>query len=414
MKKIAVLVTLDTKSAEAAYLRELILRRGHQVFIVDIGYGGEPGLEADITAAEVAREGGAAIESLRRSRQRDEAAQVMIKGAVARLGALCRSGQVEGIISIGGMSSAVMASAIMREMPYRIPKLIFTSAASLPSSYRFFGPTGVTVMHSLVEVGGLNRLLKDELARAAGAICGMAEAAASSERPAGSKPLVAMTTNGWVENCARYICKALEEEYEVVRFHATGLPEVVMEKLIEEDYFVAVIDLVPSSITNEKFGGSRISWPRRLEVAGEKGIPQVVAPDLVNVISRVRDTSRELASELKTRKHYFVDELRVLLWLSPGELKEMAPVYAKKLNKAAGPTKFLIPTRGWISIETEGSEFFDPEAVRTFIAELKGNLKPGIEIREVDANIDDPAFARAVVAAFREAVKEKGTGGSCG
>ncbi|MGQ9825015.1 MAG: hypothetical protein ACUVSK_08465 [Desulfotomaculales bacterium] len=236
----------------------------------------------------------------------------------------------------------------------------------------------------------------------------MAEAAASPGRPAEFKPMVAMITNGWVENCARYICKALEEEYEVIRFHATGLPEVVMEKLVEEDYFVGVIDLVPSSITNEKFGGSRISWPRRLEVAGEKGLPQVVAPDLVNMISRVRDTSPELTSELKTRKHYFVDELRVLLWLRPGELKEMAPVYAKKLNKAAGPTKFLIPTRGWISIETEGSEFFDPEAVRTFIAELKRNLKPGIEIREVDANIDDPVFAQAVVAAFREALKEKG------
>ncbi|MGB9904239.1 MAG: hypothetical protein ACPLQO_06180 [Desulfotomaculales bacterium] len=74
-------------------------------------------------------------------------------------------------------------------------------------------------------------------------------------------------------------------------------------------------------------------------------------------------------------------------------LKEIAPVYACKLNKAVGPTKFLVPLHGWNSIETEGSEFYEPEAVRTFIAGLKGNLKPGIEIREVDANIDDTAFA---------------------
>ena len=94
-----------------------------------------------------------------------------------------------------------------------------------------------------------------------------------------------------------------------------------MEKLIEDDYFTAVIDLVPSSITNERFDGSRISWPRRLEVAGEKGVPQVIAPSLVNVISRTRDdTSAALAEEMKQRKYYFMDSLRILLWLTKDEL----------------------------------------------------------------------------------------------
>jgi uncharacterized protein (UPF0261 family) len=409
LKNIVIIVTLDTKAEAATYLKELILSRGYQAFIIDIGCGGEPKLEADITAAEVALAAGAKIENLRRSRERDKVTRTMIEGAMAKLSALCRAGQVEGMVSIGGMSSAVMASSIMKELPYRIPKLIFTSAASLPSSYRLFGPTGITVMHSLVEVGSLNRLLRGELARAAGAICGMAEAMTSSEVEAELKPMVAMSTNGWVENCAQHICKALENEYEVVRYHATGLPEVVMEKLVEENYFRAVIDLVPSSITNERYGGSRISWPRRLEVAGEKGIPQVVAPCLVGVISRTRDTCDELASEIKVRKHYFMDGLRILLWLNAEELKSMAPVYAEKLNKAVGPTKFLIPMRGWLSIETEDSEFYDLKAIQAFAAELKDNLKPEVEVIEVDANIDDPVFARAVIAAFEEVVRLKDT-----
>lgn len=326
----------------------------------------------------------------------------MIRGSVKRLRDLCEAGQVEGFVSLGGVTSAVMASSVMKEMPTLIPKLILTSGASLPGSHRFFGPTGITVMHSLVEIGGLNRLLEEQLSRAAGAICGMVEAKAPVDDRTGQKPAVAMSTNGWVEMCAQRVVKSLERGYEVIRFHATGLPEVVMEKLIEEDYFCAVIDLVPSSITNERFNGSRISWPRRLEVAGEKGLPQVVAPCLVNAISRIRDGSQEQAAEMALRKHYVMDSLRILLWLNAEELKDMAAVYAEKLNRAKGPTKFLIPMKGWASMEAESTGLYDPRTIRGFVDKLKERLKPEVEVREVDANIESAAFAEAVLAAFEE------------
>jgi uncharacterized protein (UPF0261 family) len=216
--------------------------------------------------------------------------------------------------------------------------------------------------------------------------------------------MVAMSAYGYVENCARYISKALGGKYELIPFLANGMPEIVMEKLIEEGFFSGVIDLVPSSITNEKFGGSRISWPRRLEVAGEKGIPQVVAPAGVDTISRTGLSAEELAPELKIRKHYSMDALRVTVWLNAEELKNIAGVYAEKLNKAIGPTKFLIPKRGWLSIEKEGSDFYDPQGIQAFVSSLKKKLKAEIEVREVDANIDDPVFAQAVVAAFEEVV----------
>ena len=402
MKSIVIIVTLDTKSVEAAYLRDRIVELGHRPLMIDVGCGGLPKMEADISAAEVAQAADADLDSLRTSRDRDMATGAMIRGAVIKLTALCQAGEVEGLVSIGGMSSAVMASSIYREMPYRIPKLLLTTAASLPQANQFFGPSGVTVMHSLVEVAALNRLLMGELARAAGAICGMVEGQALVKLPAVLKPMIAMSTNGWVETPAQYLAKELTDRYEIVRFHGTGLPEVVMEKLIEEDYFSAVIDLVPSSITNERFDGSRISWPRRLEVAAEKGIPQVVAPSLVNVISRTRDASAALAEEMKIRKYYFMDSLRILLWLTKEELTDIASVYAEKLNKATGPTKFLIPMKGWLNVETEDSEYFEPESIRAFVDVLKKELKPEVEIREIDANIDTVEFGQAVLAAFRE------------
>jgi uncharacterized protein (UPF0261 family) len=183
------------------------------------------------------------------------------------------------------------------------------------------------------------------------------------------------------------------------------MPEVVMERLVGEDFFSGVIDLVPSSITNAKYNGSRISWPRRLEVAGEKGVPQVIAPAGVNTISRTGYTAEELAPEFKVRKHYTMDALRVTVWLNAEELKDIAGIYAEKLNKATGPTKFLIPKRGWLSIEKEGSDFYDLQGIQAFVDSIRGKLKPEIEIREIDANIDDTVFAQAVVSAFEEVIK---------
>ena len=405
MKKIVIIATLDTKGEEVSYLKELILRHGYQPFTIDIGCGGEAKLEADITADEVARAAGTEIKKLRGSQERAKGSEVMIKGAVAKLNALCQEGDVEGMISIGGASTMVMAASIMREMPYRIPKLILSSVASVSGADRLLGNTGITLMSSLIDTRGLNSLLKAQLSRAAGAICGMVEGEIPPPHPTEGKPMVAMSTYGYVENCARYIREMIGEKYELIGFHAGGMPEVAMEKLIEEDLFSGVIDLVPSSITNEKFDGSRISWPRRLEVAGEKGTPQIVAPAGVDTISRTGLTSEELAPELKIRKHYFMDALRVTVWLNAEELKNIASIYAEKLNKAVGPTKFLIPKRGWLSIEKEGSEFYYPEGIQAFVDGLKPKLKAEIEVREVDANIEDPVFAQAVVDAFEEVVR---------
>jgi uncharacterized protein (UPF0261 family) len=102
-----------------------------------------------------------------------------------------------------------------------------------------------------------------------------------------------------------------------------------------------------------------------------------------------------------------MEELRVTVWLNTAELADMALIYAEKLNKAVGPTKFLIPKRGWISIEKEGGNFYDPEHTRTFVDKLKEKLKPEIEVREVDANVDDPIFAQAIVSAFEEVMRLK-------
>ncbi len=402
MKTIVIISTLDTKGEAISYIKDLISKRGHRPLLIDVGSGGQAKITADITADEVARAGGTNIETVRAGKERLEVMEVMVKGAVAKLKELYQAGSMDGVVAVGGRSGTVLASNIMRELPLTIPKLIVSSAASMPGSNQFFGPTGITMMHSVFDIGDLNNLLRDQLGRAVGAICGMIEEESLFGSPAAQKPMIALMTYGYTENCAHHIFEALKERYEPVRFHASGIPEISMEKLIEEGVFTGVIDLVPSSITNALLGGSRTSWENRLEIAGERGLPQVVAPGGVNTISRTGFIPDALASELKMRRHYFMDAQRVTVWLNAEELRNVASVYAEKLNKAVGPTKFLVPRRGWLSIERDGTSFYDPQANKAFVEELKKKLKAEIELREVDANIDDLAFAQAVVEAFEE------------
>jgi uncharacterized protein (UPF0261 family) len=409
-RNIVIIATLDTKGEEASYLRELILKRGHKPVLIDVGFGHPARLMADITADEVARAGRSEIEELRASKDRRQIIEAMTNGAIVKLNDLNKAGAVSGIIAIGGITSTVLASGIMKEMPVGIPKLILSTAASIPGSHRFFGPTGITMMHSLVDIGGLNSLLKVQLGRAARAICSMVEEEGPSPNSAQQKPMVAMTAYGLTENCARYVYEALGGKYDLVRFHAIGLPEIAMEKLIEEGLFTGVIDLVPSSITNALYGGVRTSWPKRLEIAGEQGIPQIVAPGGINTFAQTGFTADALPPELKTHRHYFMDPQRVTIFLSTEELRNIASIYAQKLNKAVGPTKFLIPMRGWTGMEREQADLYDPEGSRAFVNKLRKELKAEIELREIDANIEDQTFAEAVVESFEEVMKQGGVG----
>ena len=403
-KVIAIVGTLDTKGREIEYLKELIAKRGHKPLAIDIGMGAKPLVTADITAEEIAEAGGANIEELRASTERHRCSEIMTAGAIKKVAELHSMGHLDGIIALGGASAMLTGTTIMGALPFGVPKLMVSSWAAVPT-VNYFGTKDMTIMHSVVEAEGLNQFFKNILIRAAGAICGMAEMEASAPRAEKGRPFVAITGYGYTEKCATYTAQALEERgYEPVRFHATGIGEKAMEELIEQGFFAAVIDLVTSSITHAIYGGPRVAGPERLEVAGKKGIPQVVAPAGVNCCVRTLD---QLTPELKARKHYVLDKHRVTIRLSAEELISIAPVFADKLNQARGPTKFLVPLRGWAAPDREGRPLYEPETDRVFIEELRRRLKPEIEIREIDAHIEDPAFAQAVVAAFEEVMKER-------
>ena len=60
------------------------------------------------------------------------------------------------------------------------------------------------------------------------------------------------------------------------------------------------------------------------------------------------------------RRKYDLAKFRTWLRLSPDELEKVAEAFAKKLNKAKGPVKMLIPLKGWSSVDVFGNPTYDP------------------------------------------------------
>ena len=110
---------------------------------------------------------------------------------------------------------------------------------------------------------------------------------------------------------------------------------------------------------------------------------------------------------LAERKMFLPDEFRLQIRTNAEELRETARIVAQKLNKSKGPVKFLIPTQGWSKLSVEGADLHEPDTDKVFVEELRMDLKPEIEIIELDTHLNSPEFARAAVDALDEMMKAR-------
>ena len=164
--------SLDTKAPEYAFVRDLIVERGLEVVLVDTGVLGEPGLDADVTAAAVAEAAGTSLEALRARQDRGHALATMAAGAKAVADDLHASGRLSAVLALGGSGGSSIAATVMRSLPVGLPKLLVsTMAAGDVSTY--VGTSDVTLMYSVVDIAGINSISRQVLANAAAAVAGM-------------------------------------------------------------------------------------------------------------------------------------------------------------------------------------------------------------------------------------------------
>jgi uncharacterized protein (UPF0261 family) len=396
-KAVLIISTLDTKGVETLYLRDKIKSLGVNPLLMDVSMRGKGASPADITPAQVAEAGGSSLEEIHSSRERSKNTNITIKGASKIAGDLFSQGKLNGVIAMGGSTGSLMATEVMRSLPFGVPKLMISSTAALPGlSTRYIGTGDIILFHSVIEISGVTDLLKNVMDRAACALAGMVQGEVTSSRDEAAKA-IAMTMLGPCEQCASSVRKILEGSgYQVTGFSAAGISDRAMEEMVAAGLFQGVIDLAPGGVGEHLFGFMRDAGPHRMEAAGNAGVPQVISTCSVN---HMTPSKRKYKPEYHERRKYDLDKLRTWIRLSADELKQVAAAFAEKLNRAQGPVCVMLPLKGWSSVDYPGNATFDPEKDRVFNAVLREKLNPDIAVVEVDANMEDPAFAEAVAEA---------------
>lgn len=394
MATVAMLGTLDTKGAEFQWMRSQLENLGHRVHLIDTGVAGQPVGTPETTREEVARRAGTSIRELIEDDDRGKALAAMSAGAARVVAELARTGSIDGFLSAGGSGGSSIAAAAMEALPVGFPKLLVSTMASGDVS-PYVGASDVTVMYSVVDIAGINRLSKAVLGNAVAAIAGMAERYAGREPEPDERPLVAASMFG-VTTPVVEACRAILEDagYEVLVFHATGAGGRALEGLAAGGFLAGVLDLTTTELADELVGGVLTAGPDRLTAAGSHGIPQVVslgALDMVNF--GARDT---VPPRFASRLLYEHNATVTLMRTTVEESAQLGDILGRKLAAASGPTALVVPGRGVSALDTSGGLFEDPAADEALTsAAVAAVADSSVEVLHVDAHINDPEFARA-------------------
>lgn len=388
MKKnmpIVILGTFDSKSEEHQFFKRQIEQRGQPTLTINVGVKGLSPFPVDIDLfAEIKKEGPGNIDS------RDKAIEAMIACARKRVNALYADGAISGIISAGGGSGTYLCTRIMHALPVGIPKVMVSTVASRNMA-EIVGTKDITMMHSVVDLLGVNSISGGVLDRAAAAICGMVQ---SRWRPEKSRKRIALTFFGFITQAAENVKKYLEQAgYEIIAFHANGTGGMAMEELSSTGYFQGILDLATHELADALKGGYCGGiGPERLEPGVGTKLPRLVVPGGLDcaVLEFTRDT---IPPEYRDRKIFFYD-FRSAIRLTKDETRFLAEQLAAKLNKTVSGIKILIPLRGWSEADREGGVLYAPDTAQLFIDILKKDINPEIEIKLVDHHINDSPFAR--------------------
>ena len=400
-KTVCIVGTMDTKGIEFAFIKTQIESAGIPTCVINTGILGEPQLTPDISADEVAQAGGSSLQALRDEGDRGNSVTIMAQGAAALVAEKHAAGEIDGIVSLGGSAGTTIGTTAMQAVPVGVPKLMVSTLASGDTS-PYVQSKDICMMYSVVDIAGINRLSRQILANAAGAIVGMVNAEAPEATT--DKPLIAATMFGVTTPCVTKAREILEEAgYEVLVFHATGTGGQAMEDLVKGGFLAGVLDATTTELADELVGGILSAGPDRLEAAGQAGLPQVVAPGALDMVNfGPPDTVPEKFSD---RLFYQHNPTVTLMRTTVKEMAELGRIMARKLSEAQGPTTVIIPTQGVSAIDKTEQPFDSPEARTAWRENLKAHIGDNVTVIEMDAHINDDAFATKLVETLLDAIK---------
>jgi len=284
-----------------------------------------------------------------------------------------------------------MSTAAMRALPMGVPKVMVSTVAGGDVS-AFVGSKDITMIPSIVDVSGLNRISREVFSRAAAAVAAMVQVEVPKVE---DKPLVAASMFGNTTQCVEAARKGLESAgFEVLVFHATGAGGRTMEDLTGSGFIAAVLDVTTTELADELAGGVMSAGPTRLGAAASAGVPAVVAPGCLDMVNFWAPES--VPDRYRGRRFYQHNPNVTLMRTTPEENLELGRRLAQRVNASKGPVAVYLPLRGISVISAPGGAFAWPEADEALFEAIKSNLRPEIPVFELDVSINDPAFAEAV------------------
>lgn len=397
MGKVYIIGTLDTKEAELRYAKRRAEKAGAKVVLVDVSTTPSKA-KANVSAREVARhhpKGEAAVLGLA-----DRGAAV---GAMAEalLRFILSRKDVGAVLGLGGSGNTVIVTTAMRALPVGVPKLMVSTVAS-GNVAAYVGPSDIAMMYAVVDVAGLNAISRKVIANAAHAAAGMA--LNSVKREKADKPGVGLTMFGVTTSCITQIRERIEKEFECFVFHATGTGGQSMEKLVDSGLLESVIDITTTEVADHLFGGVLPCAEDRFGSIIRTKIPYVGSLGAVDMVNfGARDT---VPKTFEGRKFYIHNPQVTLMRTTPAENRAIGTWIVERLNRMMGPVRFLLPLKGVSVIDATGQPFHDAEADAALFAAIREGWVSARnrKLIEVDAHINDPAFAAEAVKQFKAIV----------
>jgi uncharacterized protein (UPF0261 family) len=307
------------------------------------------------------------------------------------------------VLGLGGSAGTTIATAAMRALPFGVPKVIVSTLAS-GQVRPYVGVRDIFMLHSVVDISGLNRISRRVLTNAANAMIGMVRGGTAQLSPTADKPLVTATMFGVTTPCVESARRAVEQAgYEVLVFHATGSGGQTMEAFIADGLIAGVLDLTTTELADELVGGVLTAGRDRLTAAGLHAIPQVISVGALDMVNF--GPPETVPEKFKGRRFYQHNPTVTLMRTTPEENDQLGKEIAHKASAAKGPTAVLVPLRGVSAIDAEGKAFWWPEADKALFDSLRLWMGPQVRLIELDMHINDPRFAEMAARTLLEMLR---------
>lgn len=391
MKTIAILATLDTKAAEADFMRREIERLGGKALLVDLGVVGNPGVPADITRDEVIEAGGSTLKEQLHEPSRAKSSPFITAGATKIMLEMQQEGRIQGAVALGGTQGTSTCAPILQALPYGFPKVMLSTAAS-GNTAPFVGIKDITMMFAVSDILGLNVFSRRILANAAAAAWGMAQVERSITRST-AKGVIGMTNLGVLTQGAMHAIDLFESKgYEVITFHAIGAGGEAMEQMMKEGIIHAVFDYAMGEIADGVFEVLRASGAERLTVAGKLGLPQVICPGGSEHLGILVDVPNQVPAGWEDHQVTWHSPYVFVPRLKAEEQDRVAAEIAKRLEHTSGDCTFLMPLKGVSAYSAEGGELYNPDLDASYWGSLQKYLPSTVELQSLQLTAEDPAF----------------------